>query len=69
MLQRHRCPLIEWRILLAAAETAAACRQADSAERYRGRCRQVIHSLAESITEERLRRQLLGSETIRRALC
>jgi DNA-binding winged helix-turn-helix (wHTH) protein/tetratricopeptide (TPR) repeat protein len=67
-LQRHRCPLIEWRILLAAAETASACRQNDAAERYRGRCRQVIQHLAGSIKEEGLRRQLLGSETIRRAL-
>ena len=69
LLQHHRCPLIEWQILLAAAEAASASCQGDSAERYHRRCRQVIHSMAESITEERLRRQLLGSETIRRALC
>jgi DNA-binding winged helix-turn-helix (wHTH) protein/tetratricopeptide (TPR) repeat protein len=68
VLQRHRCPLIEWRILHAAAEIASICRRNDVAERYRGRCRQVIRHLGDSITEEGLRRQLLGSETIRRAL-
>jgi hypothetical protein len=68
ILDRHRCPVIEWRVLLAAAEMASAYRDVDLAERYRRRCRHVIQSLADSLTEEKLRRQFLGSEAIRRAL-
>ncbi|HYM12884.1 MAG TPA: AAA family ATPase, partial [Bryobacterales bacterium] len=68
LLERYRCPLIEWRVLLAAAEMASAYRDVSLAEHYRGRCRHVIHVLADSLIEERLRRQFLGSEAIRRAL-
>jgi DNA-binding winged helix-turn-helix (wHTH) protein/tetratricopeptide (TPR) repeat protein len=68
LLERHRCPLIEWRILQAAAEAATACHNADHADRYRGQCRQVIRALADSLAEEKLRRQLLGSEAIRQAI-
>jgi tetratricopeptide (TPR) repeat protein len=68
VLQGHRCPVVEWKILLAAAEMAAAYRDVPLSEHYRGRCRAVIHSLAESLVEERLRRKFLGSEAISRAL-
>jgi tetratricopeptide (TPR) repeat protein len=68
LLDRHRCPLIEWRILLAAAEAASACSETVTADQYRGRCHHTIQRLADSLTEEKLRRQFLGSETIRRAL-
>jgi DNA-binding winged helix-turn-helix (wHTH) protein/tetratricopeptide (TPR) repeat protein len=68
LLERYRCPLIEWRVLLAAAEMASAYRDVPLAEHYRGRCRRVIHLLADSLTGEKLRRQFLGSEAIRRAL-
>jgi len=68
LLRRHRCPLIEWRILQAAAEAASACHDAGTAERYLGQCRRVILSLADSIVEPDLRRRLLESEAIRAAL-
>ena len=68
LLDRHHCPLIEWRVLLAAAEAASAGHDTAAAEQYRGRSRQIIHALADSLTEEKLRRQFLGSEAIRRAL-
>jgi predicted ATPase len=68
MLARHRCPLIEWRILLAAAEAASAYHQTPLAEHYRARCQHVIHSLADSLIDERLRRKFLGSEAVRAAL-
>ena len=68
LLEGRRCPLIEWRILLAAAEMASAYHDVPSAERYRARSQRVIHALADSITEDGLRRRFLGSRAIRQAL-
>ena len=68
LLDHHHCPLIEWRILQSAADAASARHDSRSADEYRGRCRQVIHGLAESLTEEKLRRQFINSEAIRQAL-
>jgi tetratricopeptide (TPR) repeat protein len=68
LLERHRCPLIEWRILQAAADAAAVCHDAGMAEEYRARCRRVIQELSDSLAEEKLRRRLLGSEAIRQAI-
>ena len=48
MLVHHRCPVIEWKILLGAAEMASAYRRADLVEHYRGRCQQMIRELGES---------------------
>ncbi len=67
-LRNHRCPTIEWKILLGAAEMASAFGDAALAERYRGQCRQVIHSLADSITEGNARETFLKSEAIGNAL-
>jgi hypothetical protein len=64
----RRCPTIEWTILLAAADTAAAFHDTAMAEHYRGRCRHVIGELADSLVEDDLRRQFLASEAVRRAL-
>jgi len=47
---------------------AIRVRDSNLAAEYRARCRQVIHSLADSLTDEKLKRQFLGSETIRQAL-
>jgi len=68
LLGRHHCPLIEWRILRSAADAASVRHDIRSADEYRSRCRQVINGLAESLTEEKLRRQFLNSEAIRQAL-
>jgi DNA-binding winged helix-turn-helix (wHTH) protein/tetratricopeptide (TPR) repeat protein len=68
LLGRYKCPLIEWRVLDAAAAAAAAVRDSDSASEYRAKCGRVILSLADSLTDERLKRQFLGSEAIRQAL-
>ena len=68
VLARHRCPVIEWKILLGAAGMASAYRDAPLAERYRGQCRSVIEELAASLSDEKLRRQFLGSRAIRTAL-
>ena len=68
VLHRYRCPIIEWKILLAAAGMAGAYRDAPLAEHYRGRCQATIRSLADSITDDTLRRQFLKSEPIAGAL-
>jgi tetratricopeptide (TPR) repeat protein len=68
VISRHRCPIVEWKILLAAAGMAAARGDAALADGYRRRTRQVIGSLADSITDDRLRRRFLESEAIRAAL-
>ena len=66
ILQQHRCPIIEWNVLLAAADMASAHGDAALAEHCLRRCRQVIGSLADSVTDEELRRKFLRSEAIRR---
>jgi tetratricopeptide (TPR) repeat protein len=68
VLRYHRCPTIEWKILLAAAAMASACNDVPLAEHYRGRCQSVVHSLADSITDDRLRQRFLKSESITLAL-
>ncbi len=68
VLERHRCPTIEWTVLLAAADMASAFRDTALAEHYRSRCRHVIRHLADSLIEDSLRRQFLASEAVRRAL-
>ena len=68
LLGRYRCPLIEWRVFQAAAEAAAAVRDSALADEYRARCRHIIGSLAESLTDEKLKRQFLSSQAIRQAL-
>src|SRR5215467_8194301 len=68
LLGRYRCPLIEWRVLQAAAGTADAVRDSNVAAEYRPRCRQVIHSLAETLNDDQLTRQNLDSQAIRQAL-
>lgn len=68
VLQRHRCPTVEWKILLAAGGMASAYRDVSLAEHYRGRCRAVIRSLADSITDDLLHQRFLKSEAITSAL-
>ena len=68
LLGRYRCPLIEWRVLQALAGTADAVHDSNLAAECRARCRQVIHSLADSLTDESLKRQFLDSQAIREAL-
>jgi tetratricopeptide (TPR) repeat protein len=64
VLRHHRCPTIEWKILLAAA-MAHSSRDRSLAEHYRGRCQAVIGLLGDSITDMPLRRVFLDSEAAR----
>jgi tetratricopeptide (TPR) repeat protein len=65
ILQGHACQIIEWKILLAASEAARRLHAASSAGDLRARARRVVQSLAESVTEPRLRERFLGSKAIR----
>jgi len=67
VLARHRCPIIEWKILAGAADAAAALRDQAAADLHRGRSRQVLQSLVDSIGDERLRRLFLSSQPVRAA--
>jgi len=64
ILERHRCPIIEWKILLAAADAAGRLHDASSADSFRARARHVVRSLAESITEAGLREGFLASKEL-----
>ena len=68
LLEPGRCPLIQWRVLSARADAASACGENEAADEYRGRCRQIVHELADSLTEEKLRRQFLTSDAVQKAL-
>jgi tetratricopeptide (TPR) repeat protein len=65
ILQDHACPIIEWRILLAAADAARRLHAGSSANDLRARARSVVQSLAASISEAPLREQFLGAKAIR----
>ena len=59
-LKSHSCPVIEWKILAAWAGLANTLRQRDLGDDLLGRCAQVKHHVAESIADEKLRRQFLS---------
>jgi len=65
ILEGHACPIIEWKILLAAADAARRLHQGSSADDLRARARGLVQSLAESVTEARLRERFLGAKAIR----
>jgi DNA-binding winged helix-turn-helix (wHTH) protein/tetratricopeptide (TPR) repeat protein len=67
-LEGRRCPVIEWNILLAAADMASAHGDVSFAECCLGRCRQVVGSMADSLADESLRWKFLRSEAISRVL-
>lgn len=60
VLESHPCPVVEWKILAAWASVANTPRQRDLGDDILARCGQVKHHLAESIADEKLRRQFLS---------
>jgi serine/threonine protein kinase/tetratricopeptide (TPR) repeat protein len=68
VLAHHPCPIIEWKILRGAAEVEKVLRNDERATLLRARASATIDTLGSSITEERLRRQFLGSEAVRTAV-
>jgi hypothetical protein len=62
VLDRHRCPLVEWKIVTALAASLRSSRQAARAARLREQALFVKRSLAESIADEKLRRGFLSGD-------
>jgi hypothetical protein len=65
VLDRHRCPTIEWRVLQSAAAAAAAIEGDAARDELRARAAAVVRSLADSIRNPQLRTTFLGSKQIR----
>jgi tetratricopeptide (TPR) repeat protein len=65
ILERHACPITEWKILLAAADAARRLHDTSSSDSFRARALHVVHLLAESITEPTLRQCFVTSKPIR----
>jgi hypothetical protein len=65
ILQCHPCPLIEWKILKAAAEAAKRQKNDAASDEFRGRSLAVVQSLARSIHDDKLRQQFLAAKAVR----
>jgi hypothetical protein len=65
ILERHCCPIIEWKILLAAADAARLLHDTSAADGFRARARHVVRSLAESISDPAQRNRFLAAKPIR----
>jgi len=65
ILEHYSCPIIEWKILLAAADAARRLHDTSSADSFRARALHVVQSLAEAITELPLRQRFVASKPIR----
>jgi tetratricopeptide (TPR) repeat protein len=65
ILEGHPCPIIEWKILLAASDAARRLHAGSSADDLRARARGVVQSLSASVTEAPLRERFLGAKAIR----
>jgi tetratricopeptide (TPR) repeat protein len=68
VLARHRCPIVEWKILRAAAGTARMLGDGGRADDYGSRARAALDGLVASIHDDRLRRLFLGTEAVSDAL-
>jgi len=65
VLQRHACPIIEWKILSAAAELAQRQKNDSAAADFLGRARAVVQSLAGGIEDDKLRQGFLAAKPVR----
>ncbi len=65
ILRNHPCPTIEWKILKASADLAKTLKDETAATEFRGRANAVIQSLADSVTDEKLRKIFLSSKSVR----
>ena len=68
ILEAYLCPVIEWKILKAAAELAQRLKNPIGAAELLGRQRTVLQSLADSVRDAKLRQHFLASQSVREAL-
>ncbi|MEO8131192.1 MAG: AAA family ATPase, partial [Bryobacteraceae bacterium] len=66
ILQSHPCPLIQWKVLLAAANEASLCRDQDRAERFFSQSAHGVASLAQQIPDTKRRQGFLHAAVLRR---
>ena len=60
ILRLYPCPLIEWKVLLAASQTALLCGDSDHAERTLNEARESLAVLADSIRDPELRQKFMS---------
>ncbi len=65
ILRNHPCPTIEWKILKVSADLARRLKNDSAVGKFRGRAQAVIQSLADSVTDEKLRKTFLSSKDVR----
>ncbi|HLJ96108.1 MAG TPA: protein kinase [Gemmataceae bacterium] len=64
VLERHPCPVIEWKILKAAADAAKQQKNDGASAEYRGRAMVVVQSLAATIRDDKLRQKFLAAKAV-----
>lgn len=64
LLEKYPCPIMEWKILKAAAVLEKVLKNDVAAEEYRGRAKAVVRKLADNVTEEKLRNHFLSSKAV-----
>jgi tetratricopeptide (TPR) repeat protein len=65
ILAGHPCPVIEWKILVAAAGVARRLGDEAGSTTSLGRARAVLQALADSLHDDKLRRRFLASRAVR----
>jgi hypothetical protein len=60
ILRLFPCPLIEWKILLAASQASLLCGDSDHADRTLNEARECVAILADSIRDPELRRKFMS---------
>ena len=64
IINRYPCPLIEWKVFLAARKAALLCRDSDQADCMLNRAMKALAVIAGSIREPKLRDKFLASTAI-----
>jgi hypothetical protein len=65
ILQCHPCPIIEWKILRAAADLAQRRGNDSAGLDFLGRARVVVQSLAAAIQDDKLREGFIAAKPVR----
>jgi hypothetical protein len=61
IIRHYPCPLIEWKVLIAASEAASLCGDSDHAARTLGAAVECLEALADSIRDPLVRQKFLSS--------
>jgi tetratricopeptide (TPR) repeat protein len=66
ILAERPCPTVAWKVLARRAELAARVGEATAADEFRGRAREMIRSLADSVPDDQVRTKFLKSRSVSR---